>query len=43
MKQLDEYNTFNDIGKNEIPPDGYTKIKVHFIYDHNNDTIITKS
>ena len=33
MKQLDEYNIFNDLRKNVIPPDGYKKIKVHLIYD----------
>ena len=38
MKQLDEYNTFNDLGKNEISPSGYNKIKVHLIYDIKYDT-----
>ena len=33
MKQLNEYSTFNDLGKNVIPLDGYKKIKVHLIYD----------
>ena len=33
MKQLDEYKTFNDMGKNKTSPDGYKKIKVHLIND----------
>ena len=37
MKQLDEYNTFNDLGKNGIHPDGYKKIKLHLIYDIKHD------
>ena len=32
MKQVDEYSIFIDLGKNEIPPSGYTKIKVYLIY-----------
>ena len=32
MKQLDEYNIFNDLGKNIIPPKGSKKISVHLIY-----------
>ena len=32
MKQIYQYNTFIDKGKNfEIPPD-FTKIEVHFVY-----------
>ena len=38
MKQLDEYNTFYDMGKGGIPPKGYKKIKVHLIYDIKNNT-----
>ena len=37
MKQLDEYNTLNDLGKNVIPPDKYKKIKVYLIYDIKHD------
>ena len=33
MRQLDEYNTFSDIGKDGIPPKLYNQIKVHLIYD----------
>ena len=33
MKQLDEYNTCNGLGKDGILPRGYNKIKVHLIYD----------
>ena len=38
MKQLDEYNTFNDMGTDVIPPKGYKKIKVHLIYNITHDT-----
>ena len=31
MKQLDEYNIFNGIGKDGIPPKGYTISKLNFI------------
>ena len=39
MKQLDEYNTYNEIGKDGIPPKGYKKVKVHLIYDIKYDII----
>ena len=32
LKQIDEYQTFFDLGNNGKPPNGYTKIKVHFVY-----------
>ena len=38
MKQLDKYNTFNDLVKNGIPPSIYKKIKIHLIYDIKHDT-----
>ena len=38
MKQLDEYNTFNDLGKNRITFSGYKTIKVHLIYNIKYDT-----
>jgi len=31
MKQLDEYDTFKDTGQKE-PPDGYKKIRCHFVF-----------
>ena len=33
LAQLDEYNTFKDIGTGDLKPEGYKKIKVHFVYD----------
>ena len=38
IKQLDEYNTFDDLGGNRMPPDRYNKIKVHLIYVIKHDT-----
>ena len=38
MKQVDEYNTFNDMDKDGIPPKGYKQIKVHLIYNIKHDT-----
>ena len=38
MKQLDEYNIFNDLGKHGIPPSEYNKTKVHLLYDIKHDT-----
>ena len=32
MSQLQEYQTFTDLGKNTKPPDGYRKIRVHFVF-----------
>ena len=33
MDQIDEYNTFIDLGKGAKPPDGYQHIPVHVIFD----------
>src|SRR6476660_3324879 len=30
---MDSYNVFEDKGLNATPPEGYKKIRVHFIYD----------
>ena len=32
MSQLQEYETFTDLGENTKPPGGYTKIRVHFVF-----------
>jgi hypothetical protein len=32
MKQLQEYRTFTNLGKGTRPPDGYRKIRVHFVF-----------
>ena len=32
MSQLQEYNTFKDLGRGAPPPDGHRKIRVHFVY-----------
>ena len=32
LEQIHEYGTFLDKGKNAPIPDGYKKIKVHFVY-----------
>ena len=32
LVQLDDYNTFNKLGKSVKPPDGYQRIRVHFVY-----------
>ena len=32
LGQIHEYRTFLDKGKNAPIPDGYKKIKVHFVY-----------
>jgi len=32
LVQLDDYKTFKDLGRNARPPDGYQKIRVHFVY-----------
>jgi hypothetical protein len=37
MKQLTDYKTFIDKGKDGIPPDGYKKILCHMVYDVNHD------
>ena len=33
MKQLEEYHTFHDLGKNGKPPLGYQQITVHLVFD----------
>ena len=37
MVQLDEYNTFKDLGKDSSSPVGYNKIQVHLVYDSKHD------
>ena len=37
MEQLDEYNTFNNLGKGSQGPKGYKKIRVHLIFDIEHD------
>jgi len=37
MKQLAEYDTFDDFGKGCRPPEGYKRINVHFVYDVKQD------
>ena len=32
MQQLKEYDTFQDLGKGVPSPDGYRKIRVHFVF-----------
>ena len=32
MSQLQEYQTFTDLGKDEKAPEGYGKIHVHFVF-----------
>ena len=32
MEQLQEYKTFTDLGKGAKAPDGYRKIRVHFVF-----------
>ena len=40
MKQLDEYDTFQDLGTTDKPPPGYKKIRVHLVFavKHDGDT-----
>ena len=33
LELMDSYNVFDDKGLNATPPEGYKKIRVHFIYD----------
>ena len=33
LSQLQEYNTFKDLGKGALGPEGYKKMKVHMAYD----------
>jgi len=37
MTQLDDYDTFTDLGKGAKIPDGYKKICVHLVYDVKHD------
>ena len=37
LLQLDEYNTFKDMGKNVPPPIGYKRIRCHFVFDIKHD------
>ena len=37
LDQLEEYNTFKSIGKGTLPPPGYKKITVHWVYDIKQD------
>ena len=37
VNQIDEYETFNDLGKDSKPPEGYKKIGVHLVYDVEHD------
>ena len=37
MAQLDEYNTFKDVGYGDRKPPGYKKIRVHLVFDVKHD------
>ena len=37
VTQLNEYETFTDLGKDGSPPKGYKKISAHFVYDVKHD------
>ena len=37
IAQIDEYDTFKDMGKGRPPPRDYKKIRVHFVYDVKHD------
>jgi hypothetical protein len=37
MEQLDEYETFTDLGKDATPPAGHKKIRVHLVFDVKHD------
>ena len=37
IRQLDEYETFHDKGKDALPPIGYKKIRCHIVYDVKHD------
>jgi hypothetical protein len=37
INQIDEYETFNDLGKGRPPPRDHNKIRVHFVYDVKHD------
>jgi hypothetical protein len=37
VSQIDEYDTFRDLGKGRPPPRDHQKIRVHFVYDVKHD------
>ena len=37
INQIDEYDTFKDLGRGRPPPRDYNKIRVHFVYDVKHD------
>jgi len=37
LGQLDDYEVFEDLGKDSIPPMGFKKITAHFVYDVKHD------
>ena len=37
LAQIQEYKTFIDLGKGTPGPEGYKKIKVHFVFDVKHD------
>ncbi len=37
VQQLDDYDSFEDLGKDAPIPEGYTKIRCHFVYDVKHD------
>jgi hypothetical protein len=37
VEQIDEYDTFRDLGKGRPPPRDHQKIRVHFVYDVKHD------
>jgi hypothetical protein len=37
INQINEHNTFHDLGKRKPPPRGYNKVRVHFVYDVKHD------
>jgi len=37
LDQIDEYNTFKDLGKGAQVPNGYKKIRVHLVFDVKHD------
>jgi len=37
LAQLDEYETFQDLGENATVPEGHKKIRVHMVYDVKHD------
>ena len=37
LSQLDEYDTFKDLGKGAVAPAGYKRIRCHFVFDVKHD------